>query len=148
MTDETVLPSDSTIGDLVERSTLTQSESYVRGVLENMHACRREHGSALVRIGITGEGRRPHYWVSPELPDRDVNAALDIEDLDFELLLDPTRSQEWANKHSRSFLIFDGRNHGRREEWGILEVRREHWSTRQSTLEQLAELLGELRQRR
>lgn len=139
-----VLPSNSTIRDLTRRTTLTHPESYVRRVLGNMHTCRKEHGSALVRIGVTGEGRQPHYWISPERPDRDEGSAIDIEDID--RFLDLARSQEWANNQSHFFLVYDGRNHERIEDWGFWEVRPEHWSRRQLTLEEVAALLGEIRQ--
>jgi hypothetical protein len=35
----------------------------VRGMLENMYECKREHGNAVARIGITGGGVAPNYWI-------------------------------------------------------------------------------------
>ena len=46
---------DATIADVVQ--TLLEPEEYVRVVLGNMHACRQRHKNALVRIGITGQGK-------------------------------------------------------------------------------------------
>jgi hypothetical protein len=40
---------------------LADQEKFVRTVLGSMAKCRREHGNAFVRIGITGEGKVPYY---------------------------------------------------------------------------------------
>jgi hypothetical protein len=51
-----------TLADVV--STLDQPEEYVRCVLGNMHACKKEQdGDVAVTIGITGEGKVPFYRV-------------------------------------------------------------------------------------
>ena len=47
-------PPDAILTDVV--STLDQPEEYVRCVLSNMHACKKEQdGDVAVTIGITGE---------------------------------------------------------------------------------------------
>ena len=107
-----------------------------------MHDCRREHGSALVRIGITGEGRQPHYWISAERPDRGGGVAIDLDDID--RILDPAGRQEIAESRSRFFLVYDGRNHERIEDWDFWKVLPQNWSTRQSTLDEIGALLGEI----
>jgi HTH-type transcriptional regulator / antitoxin HigA len=51
---------------MIRRATLARPESYVRGVLENMYECKREHGNAAARIGITGGGVAPNYKIEFE----------------------------------------------------------------------------------
>lgn len=43
--------------------TLLNAEKHVAAVLGTMLPCRREHGNAHVRIGITGEGKVPYHKV-------------------------------------------------------------------------------------
>ena len=55
---KTPLPPSATIVDVVQG--LDDPEEYVRGVLENLLACRREtEGPVQVRIGIKGRGKWP-----------------------------------------------------------------------------------------
>jgi len=56
-----VMADDATIADVV--GTLNKPLEYVRRVLERMWECKRQFGIALVRIGVTGEGRTPNYRV-------------------------------------------------------------------------------------
>ncbi len=56
------LEPDATIADLV--TTLQEPEEYVRVVLGNMHACKQKHKDAIVRIGITGQGRMPFHKIT------------------------------------------------------------------------------------
>jgi hypothetical protein len=62
----TILPPNATVPDVL--TTLAKPEDYVRGMLENLHECKREQGSATVRIGITGGAVAPNYRIdfSPE----------------------------------------------------------------------------------
>jgi hypothetical protein len=55
------IPEDATIADVLGR--LNAPERYVREVLGHMWECRKQHGAASVRIGVTGEGRAPHYQI-------------------------------------------------------------------------------------
>jgi hypothetical protein len=55
------IPDDSTLEDVVP--TLRDAEKLVRGVLENMYVCKREHGGALASIGVVGRGIVPNYLI-------------------------------------------------------------------------------------
>jgi hypothetical protein len=57
-----VIAPDSTLEDV--ESTLLDAEKLVANVLWTMGACRKENGNALVRIGITGEGKAPFHKVT------------------------------------------------------------------------------------
>src|SRR5258708_524536 len=52
---------DATIADIV--NDLNAPGKYVHRVVEYMGECWRQHGAALVRIGVTGRGRAPHYLI-------------------------------------------------------------------------------------
>lgn len=52
---------DDTIITVFDR--LTNQRSYATGALHRMNLCRREHGNAHVRIGITGSGQKPCFRV-------------------------------------------------------------------------------------
>lgn len=56
------LPLDATIDDV--RDSLERPDEYVRVVLGNMSACRRKHGNAHVRIGVTGAGKVPYHKIT------------------------------------------------------------------------------------
>jgi hypothetical protein len=56
------LKPDATIADVAQ--TLLEPEEYVRVVLGNMHACKQKHKDAIVRIGITGQGKVPSHKVT------------------------------------------------------------------------------------
>jgi hypothetical protein len=55
------LPTDATIASV--QKTLKKPEAYITGVLSKLYACQRVHGSAAVRIGITGRGISPYYRI-------------------------------------------------------------------------------------
>jgi hypothetical protein len=61
MTRGQFIPDDSTIEDV--SPTLRNAEEFVRRVLENMYACKREHGAAAVKIGVVGKGIVPNYLI-------------------------------------------------------------------------------------
>lgn len=122
------LPQDATVTDVL--SMLKGSESYVCGMLGNLHACQRKHGNAAARIGITGGGKAPNYTIEFERE----KAPLGIPRFKIGIV-----------------GIFDGRNH-KLIEWiddiaqedGI-PVKDEHWSNRSMTIDDLTALLGEIR---
>lgn len=62
------LPADSTIADAVER--LDKPVEYVRRVLEKLEHCRRVHGDAQVRIGVSSRPECPNYLIEYALTDR------------------------------------------------------------------------------
>lgn len=55
------IPADSTLEDLLR--SLSNPEERIRSVLATMMPCRRAHGNAHVRIGVTGEGKAPYHKV-------------------------------------------------------------------------------------
>ena len=56
---------DATVEDVI--TTLNHPVDYLRNLVGNMMRIKNEHGGALVRIGITVEGRSPHYRVEPSV---------------------------------------------------------------------------------
>lgn len=58
-----------TLEDCIE--TVREPERYLRGILRNMLDCKREQGTAFVRIGLTGEGIAPNYLVTSNESDPD-----------------------------------------------------------------------------
>lgn len=129
------LADDVTLRDLVRAHTLNQPVRYVRGLLENMVACRQRFGTATVQLGITGEGRSPHYRVSP-VPDPEE---------DFETSLDYT-VDAWNTGHDpqQRYAAFHGMSH---DPLAIApnELKGGHWSSGRSDFEEVQALLGELR---
>ncbi|WP_264048120.1 hypothetical protein [Methylobacterium flocculans] len=64
MTPRTHLPPDATLIEVA--GDLTEPEEYLRRLLGNMRFCQKRHGDALVRIGVTGKGRKgfsPSYRI-------------------------------------------------------------------------------------
>lgn len=55
------IAADSTLADV--KDALLKPERHVATVLRTMYPCRKEHGNAHVRIGITGEGKVPYHKV-------------------------------------------------------------------------------------
>ena len=55
------IPSNSTFSSIVR--TLDKPEAQIRQILEVMIPCRRQHGNAHVRIGVTGEGKQPYFKI-------------------------------------------------------------------------------------
>lgn len=86
-----------------------------------MHACKKKHGTATVRIGTTGRGIAPHYRVEP------------ILDMD-----------TFTGRFEDYFAAYDGRNH-QKFEWGPFELKNEHWSDKDMTYEEIQSLLGSVR---
>jgi hypothetical protein len=56
-----MLPSDATLTDV--KDTLAKPLEYVCGVLENLYKCKKQHGNAVVCIGVTGAGAKPYYRI-------------------------------------------------------------------------------------
>jgi hypothetical protein len=108
---------NATIGDVVGR--LLKPEEYVRSVLGHLHDCKRKHGAAWVRIGVTGEGKAPNYRTES----------------------DPGSGPEDA----RVYESFNGLSHkALSNEETLLD---ENWSLKATLLEAIAELLGQIRSR-
>ena len=123
------LPKDATIKHVVEMDTLADPKNYVRGVLENMFALRKDFGTPLVRIGILGHGIVPHYQV--EKPGLDLNEYLRKLESD-----DPVED--------RRFVPFSGRSHKEMSRnWGNLTY--DHWSNSTVGLDEVKSVLGLIR---
>jgi len=120
-----ILSVDATIADV--RATLAKPEGYVRGMLEKMYECKREHGNATARIGITGGGVAPNYRIEFALGENPFGFKVGIVG------------------------VFDGRRH-KLIEW-IDEIAQEdgiqikdgHWSTRSMTVDDVSAFLGQIR---
>jgi hypothetical protein len=81
------LPEDATLADVL--AILAKPENYVRRMLENMYNCKREHGNAESRLGITGSGIAPHYRIEFLIPEISFGTMVGI----------------------RGTYVFDGRSH-------------------------------------
>jgi hypothetical protein len=129
------LARDATIADVL--TTLKNPKQYLRGVLENLHACKSQKqmgqkSEVVTRIGITGEGIAPYYRI-------DYSAELSGKGLG-------------GRTMRATFGAFDGRTHkiiaafaetsNHREESILVD---EHWSTRSMSLEDVQNLLGQIR---
>jgi hypothetical protein len=111
-------PSD-TLSDILD--TLKEPSEYVRGVLGNLMTCKKEHGSACVRIGTTGGGISPHYRIEPD-------GAFSRDD--------------WLEE--KFWQAYNGRNH-KKLDWGFAELRDQHWSPSSMSFDEVQSLLGKLR---
>jgi hypothetical protein len=116
------LPDDVTVATIV--ATLDKPVEYLRGMLQNMQACRKQHGSARVSIGTTGRGVAPHYRVAP---DEDCLELLD--------------NNQDVSEH---FVAYHGRSH-KRMDWGLDELQVMHWSYGSMTFDEIRNLLGRMR---
>jgi hypothetical protein len=117
------LSPDATLADVV--STLEQPEEYVRCVLSNMHACKKEQdGDVAVTIGITGGGKVPFYRV--------------------DTVREITINNKTVNMPG-SFPMYNGRSHRRMDEVTRAVMQGEHWSKRSMNYEEVRGLLGQLR---
>ena len=109
------LPKDATIATVLP--TLTRPENYITSVLGHMFACKREQGTASVRIGAMGEGKTPHYKVEYVVPGQKYPYPI--------------------------FGVFDGRNHKPLVDEDAL--RDEHWSLQTLGIEEVQAVLGAVR---
>lgn len=115
------IESRTTIADLV--GFLDDPVEYVRGVLTNMTAVKKQHGSAVVRVGTTGRGVAPHYRVEPDLPDIEQILEQDL---------------------SPYFIAFHGRNHEKLG-WDHKQLQNDSWCMGHMTYSEVQTLLGSLR---
>jgi hypothetical protein len=125
------------------RSRLHDQDKYISGVLKNMHDCKTEHGSAVVRIGTTGEGTHPHYWVEPV--GSELTASLDL------LLEDDLAPEEEARKKAEFAVTYYKAYHGRSHKqlsWGKDKLQAYSWSSQSMALAEVQQLLNEVRGRK
>jgi hypothetical protein len=117
---------DAIVQDIL--TTLKDPEEYLRGALGRLYECCRERGNAVLRIGITGLGKVPHYRV--DVPNGRKFSLIGEGEPAFDY---------WRAFHgsNHKLLVTEG------EEPEIL--RNEHWSTRVSTCAEVRELLGQHR---
>jgi hypothetical protein len=128
------LSREMTIADIID--SLMNPEDYLCGVLDNMRDWKNEHGTAYVSIGTTGQGIAPHYRVGPSSDSLESIKHLDLDKRD-DLI-------EFLREYSKHCRAFHGRSH-KRLDWGVLELRNQHWSTRQMSFEEVQSLLGQFR---
>ncbi|RAZ88505.1 hypothetical protein DPM33_23560 [Mesorhizobium hawassense] len=116
------LPEDATVLYVVR--TLDNPRVYVEGLFNKMHDYKRLHGSAFVRIGITGGGRIPHYRLEPTNSTTGFLAEFGngIGDL------------------ARHFEAYHGQTH-KQLDWGMSRLKGENWSRVYMSYEQIRELL-------
>jgi hypothetical protein len=137
------IATDATVEDIVGR--LNAATEYVRRLSEHMWECRREFGMASVRIGVTGAGRAPNYRIEyikdgDQLPSifgvynglshRKVEDLGEPAPVDPDVLFGDKEPDPNAPTNPDRFL------------------RGEHWSTRVVSLDEVAVMLGNLRQRK
>jgi len=58
-----IIPADATIASIAQAHTLNRPLRYVLNVYTHMWSCKKKFGNAFVRVGITGEGKAPHYRI-------------------------------------------------------------------------------------
>lgn len=118
------LDSKSSIRDVL--ATLDNPVEYLRGIVGNMVAYKRERNldDAAVRIGATGRGLAPHYRVEPTTSMVDAFLDGDIE----------------LNAYK---IAFHGRSH---KPWHRHELKAVSWSDTATPLAEVQQLLGELRE--
>jgi hypothetical protein len=115
------LADNATIEEIIDY--LDNPVEYVRGVFGNMHKCKKDHGTAFVKIGTTGSGIAPHYRVEPEWQ------------------LDDFSRDELFDAH---FVAYNDRNH-KALDWGFRELRSEHWSENKMSYDDVRNILALLR---
>ena len=104
---------------------------------QKMILCKRQYGSAVVRIGTQGEGRAPHYRVEP--------SESFIEAIERgSLASTPEERAEAVRNVFTYFMAYHGMSH-KKLEWGIGELRDHSWSSRSMSTDQVQGLIGEVR---
>ncbi len=111
------IPRDATIREVL--STLKSPDAYVAGVFGKVNECRRAHGNAAVRIGVTGKGLMPYYRVIFDAEQGEP----DINDRIFGAYFDNHTPLEWTTAESSNAL----------------------WSSRFMTYDEVRALLAEIR---
>ena len=121
-----MLAFDATIADIVDK--LREPEEYVRRALGNFHDVLMQEPTAKIKIGVTGNGAYPNYKIDRLTPPPDD---------------DPVRKALFPDGIMRSERVFNGRTH--RLLVDPEKVRRENWSLRSMTFNELQTLLGQIR---
>jgi hypothetical protein len=83
------LAPDATLKDI----NLSHPKTYYPPLIKLMEACANAHGSAYMRIGVTGNGSTPYYQISV-----DEQAAQIIGAFDYGHKFEPKPSQKWSTK--------------------------------------------------
>ncbi|KAA3448614.1 hypothetical protein C7I87_20905 [Mesorhizobium sp. SARCC-RB16n] len=131
-----ILSPDATIADIVTK--LDDPKEYLRAVFSNMHECTKKFGSARVYIGLSGEGKRPHYRIEP-----DRNRTVQISDAAFRDAIlgrgKPNRADREDLEYMTSFTTaYNGSSHKTLKTEG--GIGRNNWSNRSMTVEEIQEL--------
>jgi len=130
------LSPDATIEGVLK--TLRNPEAYLVGVLSNMIPCKRQHSSAVVRIGTKGEGYFPHYRVEPS------ESRLAVLEREILAVTSEEARRHSAHRLASYFNAYRGTSH-KRLDWGHNELQEESWSSKSTTIDQVQELLGQVR---
>jgi len=115
---------DETIRDII--GTLANAEEYVRQVLGNMAAFRKDAAEPMIRIGVTGDGIVPYYRIEP-FQSRETDHAL-----------------QGLSEYIEHMKVFNGRSH-RKMEWTAFDIQGGNWSSGYMTFKEVQQLLGDLR---
>jgi hypothetical protein len=165
------IKNDATIADIVVMGKLNKPEEYVRKVFENMLDCERKFGTASLRIAVTGEAKAPNYRIEyqrhngrepgcfacyrglghrpfDDIGDRIPGQQMRLVDLDDLDDIDRTAARYAAE--------FEAELSERASELKKRPVSAEtdrtfdepHWSTKETSLDEVKQLLGKLRQRK
>jgi hypothetical protein len=114
------LAPDATIADVVP--TLEEPDAYVRQALQNLHQEAKKEPKSVITIGITGKGKFPNYKI--DVPGDHL--GLDMV-------------------YNAPVKVFSGRTHEIINDPD--KVRGENWSAKSLSLDQLRNILGEIRKR-
>jgi hypothetical protein len=135
------LGDEATISDVTGK--LNKREEYVRHVLANMYDCKRQFGSASVRIGVMGEGRAPNYPL--EYPKEGLSSPAVFRVYNGLSHTEMEGLGHWNLSLAELVGSLDGKPLPKSPEH---HVQSEHWSKCAMTLDEVAALLGQLRARR
>ena len=140
-----IVAADATIRDIVGR--LNKPAEYLRRVLEHMYECKREFGTAFVRIGVTGNGRAPNYRIEYSKDSFSQRIFMVYNGISHRQIDDLGDLGEYVSD------VLDDLDREPRPDDVKIErpdrlLQREHWSSRTMQLDDVAIVLGELRKRR
>jgi hypothetical protein len=136
------LGDNATIADVTDK--LNKPTEYVRRVLENMWDCKRQFGSSLVRIGVLGEGRAPNYRIEYSKEDTNWPSVFVVY-----YGLSHAKAEDLGESPSADLsTVLSGGSIKYNGPWPNRTLMRENWSSQTMSLDEVADVLGRLRQRK
>jgi len=126
MAKENTIPNTSTLATLPIKD-VQKREEYVRLVVANFYASKLDLRQAVVRIGVQGEGDKPHYKI--EYPESTIDSF-------------------GEKKSAATFKIYHGANHEEMTAFTISQLKPENWSANTMSFQETSEFLGVLRKSR